>query len=85
MYAGVGRVLFFQPLMRRGVVQCRCSHITSALRVSYCIFPAVRGRAAEKRAIRTPPPRVRPTDKKPNVGKPQRGLKKSQRRVPKVV
>lgn len=43
-------------------------------------FP-VRSRSAEKRRIRIPPQRLRPGAKKPDTGKPQKGLKRSQRRL----
>jgi small subunit ribosomal protein S26e len=55
------------------------------LKVEYCISCAVhahvvRARSAQNRRVRTPPARMRPGDRKPNIGKPLRGLKKSKRR-----
>jgi len=44
----------------------------------------VRCRGAQGRRVRTPPPRLRQGDKKPNTGKPMRGLKKSARRLKKA-
>merc|ERR1711935_899449 len=55
------------------------------LKVEYCISCAihshvVRCRNAQQRRLRDPPQRTRPGDRKPNTGKPMRGLKKSARR-----
>ena len=60
------------------------------LKMEYCISCAihshvVRCRGAQGRRVRTPPARIRQGDKKPNTGKPMRGLKKSARRLKKAV
>jgi len=61
------------------------------IKMQYCVACAihahvVRCRPAVQRRVREAPERVRPDEKKPNTGKPQRGLKKSARRVkPRVV
>ena len=44
----------------------------------------VRSRSAENRRIRSAPARTPRNGKKPDIGKPQKGLKKSQRRLPQV-
>mmetsp|Transcript_4011 Transcript_4011/g.9468 ORF Transcript_4011/g.9468 Transcript_4011/m.9468 type:complete len:133 (+) Transcript_4011:42-440(+) len=59
------------------------------LKIEYCISCAihahvVRCRPVAVRRVRAPPPRFRRGDKKPNTGKPQRGLKKSARRPPQI-
>lgn len=55
------------------------------MKMYYCVSCAVhahvvRSRPAVMRRVRTPPPRLRMGERKPNTGKPQRGLKKSRRR-----
>ena len=55
------------------------------LKMEYCISCAihshvVRCRNAQNRRLRDPPARTRRGDKKPNTGKPMRGLKRSARR-----
>jgi len=55
------------------------------LKMRYCVSCAihahiVRGRGYVLRRLRTPPPRLRMGEKRPNIGKPQKGLKKSRRR-----
>jgi small subunit ribosomal protein S26e len=57
------------------------------LKVAYCISCAiharvVRPRPANKRRIREPPARIREGDAKPNIGKPLKCLKPSQRKLP---
>eukprot|EP00178_Gracilaria_changii_P009816 TRINITY_DN2850_c0_g1_i1.p1 TRINITY_DN2850_c0_g1~~TRINITY_DN2850_c0_g1_i1.p1 ORF type:complete len:141 (+),score=24.61 TRINITY_DN2850_c0_g1_i1:66-488(+) len=56
------------------------------IKLNYCIScavhsHAVRSRSAINRRIRVPPPRVRFGERKPDMGKPQRGLKRSARRA----
>ena len=58
----------------------------SYVKVQYCISCAinahiVRCRPLAVRRVRVPPRRFRKGDKKPNTGKPARGLKRSARRV----
>ena len=55
------------------------------MKMQYCVSCAVhahvvRSRPAVMRRVRTPPARLRLGERKPNTGKPQRGLKKSRRR-----
>eukprot|EP00823_Brevimastigomonas_motovehiculus_P006369 TRINITY_DN5272_c0_g1_i1.p1 TRINITY_DN5272_c0_g1~~TRINITY_DN5272_c0_g1_i1.p1 ORF type:complete len:158 (-),score=25.73 TRINITY_DN5272_c0_g1_i1:238-657(-) len=54
----------------------------------YCISCAihakiVRARPLDTRSGRVPPVRVKPGQKKPNIGKPLRDVKRSARRIPK--
>lgn len=56
------------------------------LKISYCIACAihahiVRCRSTTIRRVRTPPRRQRAGERKPNTGKPAKGLKKSARQV----
>jgi len=56
------------------------------LKMEYCISCAihshvVRSRPAALRRVREPPRRVRRDERKPDVGKPMKGLKKSARRI----
>jgi small subunit ribosomal protein S26e len=56
------------------------------MKISYCISCAihahvVRCRSTTIRRVRTPPRRTRRGDRKPNTGKPAKGLKKSARQV----
>lgn len=56
------------------------------IKTQYCVSCAihshiVRCRPADQRRIREPPLRMRRGDKKPDTGKPMRGLKKSARRA----
>ena len=56
------------------------------IKTQYCVSCAaharmVRSRSAVNRRIRAPPVRVRPGQKHPTTGKPQRGVKRSQRRL----
>jgi len=60
------------------------------LKQEYCVSCAihahvVRCRPADLRRLRDPPTKLRLGQKKPNVGKPQRGLKRSQRPIVKPV
>lgn len=50
-----------------------------------CVCVTVRCRNAQTRRLRDPPARTRRGDKKPNTGKPMRGLKRSSRRPVRVV
>jgi len=57
------------------------------LKVAYCVSCAiharvVKARPANKRRIREPPLRLREGDAKPNIGKPMKCLKPSQRKLP---
>jgi small subunit ribosomal protein S26e len=59
------------------------------LKMEYCVSCAihshvVRARPATTRRIREPPRRLRIGEKKPNIGKPNKGLKKTRRRVAKL-
>jgi len=56
------------------------------LKMEYCISCAihshvVRSRPAALRRVREPPRRVRRDERKPDIGKPMKGLKKSARRI----
>eukprot|EP00697_Spironema_sp_BW2_P011594 gnl/Spiro4/27339_TR13612_c0_g1_i1.p2 gnl/Spiro4/27339_TR13612_c0_g1~~gnl/Spiro4/27339_TR13612_c0_g1_i1.p2 ORF type:complete len:144 (-),score=31.91 gnl/Spiro4/27339_TR13612_c0_g1_i1:31-462(-) len=59
------------------------------MKMEYCISCAihshvVRARPAALRRVREPPRRTRRDERKPDVGKPMKGLKKSARRVAKL-
>eukprot|EP00697_Spironema_sp_BW2_P002573 gnl/Spiro4/13412_TR7153_c0_g2_i1.p1 gnl/Spiro4/13412_TR7153_c0_g2~~gnl/Spiro4/13412_TR7153_c0_g2_i1.p1 ORF type:complete len:143 (+),score=26.35 gnl/Spiro4/13412_TR7153_c0_g2_i1:93-521(+) len=59
------------------------------MKMEYCISCAihshvVRCRPAALRRVREPPRRMRRDERKPDVGKPMKGLKKSARRVAKL-
>jgi len=59
------------------------------MKMEYCISCAihshvVRSRPADLRRVREPPRRMRRDERKPDVGKPMKGLKKSARRVAKL-
>ena len=59
------------------------------IKQQYCISCAVharyvRSRSKEKRRVRAPAARARPGQKLPGTGKPQKGVKRSQRRLPEV-
>ena len=56
------------------------------MKMEYCVSCAihsrvVRSRPAEQRRVRTPPPKFKAGESKPDTGKPMRGLKKSSRRI----
>jgi hypothetical protein len=60
------------------------------LKTPYCVSCAiharvVRTRPRELRRDRSAPVRVKPGDKKPDIGKPARGLKRSARRIRRAV
>ena len=56
------------------------------MKMEYCVSCAihsrvVRSRPAEGRRVRTPPPKFKQGEGKPDTGKPMKGLKKSARRI----
>jgi len=55
------------------------------MKMEYCVSCAihshvVRSRSRDTRRVRTPPPKFKPGEGKPDTGKPMRGLKRSARR-----
>lgn len=60
------------------------------MKMEYCVSCAihsrvVRSRPAEARRVRTPPPKFKAGEGKPDTGKPMRGLKRSARRIKPII